>query len=103
LVLYQRETLGFSLEAGHPVLLERGRALERLDRHRASERVLDCAVNYRHSSRSYLLDDAAVAYALEHGTQRSVTGLTGQDQRVPGDLALLTSAENVFEIRFLTR
>src|SRR5262249_24191824 len=61
------------------------RALQCLDRHRTPERVLDGTVNYRHSSRSDLLDDAAVADALEHGTQRSVTGLLRQNQCGPRD------------------
>ena len=67
LVLQRRQAPRLALEAGRRTcssIADRG--LERLDRDRAAERVLDGPVDDRHAAGGDLLDDPAVADALEH-------------------------------------
>jgi hypothetical protein len=71
-VLQVRERFGFALEPRDDVFFSSCAGFQRFDRNRSPERLLDGAVNHRHSTRSDLLHDAAVADPFEHVATRRV-------------------------------
>ena len=66
LVLQRRDRQRLALEANRELRVLRDRGLERLDGDRAVEALLDGLVDDGHAARADLLDDAAVADAIDH-------------------------------------